>query len=161
MPANKVLVVEDNPDVMFVLLAAVDSQQCEFMGVEEGTSVLETMRANHPDLIIIDVMLPGMNGLEVCRKIRQDPAIAETKILGISGHISARDIEPGLFDWFLEKPFDVAILVRTMAQLLSWSAPHPLMQDGDVVLPDRDEEEEIHLTWHEGDKDKGTSHQGG
>lgn len=151
---TKVLVVEDNPDVMFVLLSAVDSQKCEFIGMEEGTTVLQTTLEERPDLIIIDVMLPGINGLEACRRIRQTPELAETKILGISGHVSARDIEPGLFDDFLEKPFEVSILIQRMAKLLGWPPSQMLRTPDEVVLPDQDEDEAIDLTWHDKPKPK-------
>ena len=146
---TKVLVVEDNPDVMFVLLSAVDSQGCEFIGVEEGTSVLPVALKELPSLIIIDVMLPGMNGFEVCRKIRTTDELKDVKILGISGHVSARDIEPGLFDQFLEKPFDVANLVEKMADLLGWRSPMQNPQDRDIVMPDQDEDEPVDLTWED------------
>ena len=151
--AAKVLVVEDNPDVMFVLLSAVDSQHCEFMGIEEGTTVLQTALEQRPHLIIIDIMLPGMNGLEVCREIRQTPAIADTKVLGISGHVSARDVEPGLFDKFMEKPFDVSVLVKTMAEMLDWPETRPLDIRDDTVLPDQDDDGPVDLTWEDGDQD--------
>jgi CheY-like chemotaxis protein len=146
---TKVLVVEDNPDVMFVLLSAVDSQRCEFIGVEEGTSVLPVALKELPSLIIIDVMLPGMNGFEVCRKIRATDELKDVKILGISGHVSSRDIEPGLFDQFLEKPFDVASLVERMADLLGWRSPVQNPQDRDIVMPDQDEDEPVDLTWED------------
>jgi CheY-like chemotaxis protein len=149
---TKVLVVEDNPDVMFVLLSAVDSQRCEFIGVEEGTSVLPVALKELPSLIIIDVMLPGMNGFEVCRKIRTTDELKDVKILGISGHVSARDIEPGLFDQFLEKPFDVANLVEKMADLLGWRSPMQNPQDRDIVMPDQDEDEPLDLTWDDENK---------
>jgi two-component system phosphate regulon response regulator PhoB len=149
---TKILVVEDNPDVMFVLLSAVDSQKCEFIGVEEGTSVLETALREKPALIIIDVMLPGMNGLEVCRRIRATNDLKDVKILGISGHVASQDIEPGLFNEFLEKPFDVSVLVHTMARLLGWSKPNAIGNMDDVVLPDQEEDEPIDLTWNDDEK---------
>ncbi len=153
MPA-KVLVVEDNPDVMFVLLSAVDSQRCEFVGVEEGTSVVQTARTERPDLIIIDIMLPGMNGLEICREIRRDKGLANIKILGISGHVSARDIDPGVFDDFLEKPFEVSVLVQRMAKLLGWTAPQAMTAPHEQVLPDQDQDQPVDLTWHSRPKPK-------
>lgn len=149
---TKILVVEDNPDVMFVLLSAVDSQKCEFIGVEEGTSVLETALREKPALIIIDVMLPGMNGIEVCRRIRETKDLKDVKILGISGHVSSQDIEPRLFNDFLEKPFDVSVLVHTMARLLGWSKPAAIGNMDDVVLPDQEEDEPIDLTWNDDEK---------
>ena len=143
---TKVLVVEDNPDVMFVLLSAVDSQQCEFVGVEEGTTVLQTARAERPDLIIIDMMLPGQNGIEVCRQIRKDASLKDVKLLGISGHVSARDIEAELLDDFLEKPFEVSTLVQHMAKLLGWPAPQRTSIARETVLPDQDENAPVDLT---------------
>ena len=148
---TKVLIVEDNPDVMFVLLSAVDSQQCEFIGVEDGTEVLPAALKEKPALIIIDIMLPGMNGIEVCKLIRDSDELADTKVLGISGHISSRDIQSGLFDEFLEKPFDIPVLVQTMARLLGWPSSAPTSGD-DVVLPDQNADDPVDLTWEEGDE---------
>lgn len=151
---TKVLVVEDNPDVMFVLLSAVDSQQCEFIGVEEGTTVIQTARTGKPDLIIIDMMLPGMNGLEICRQIRADAELRQIKLLGISGHVSARDIDPGLLDDFIEKPFSVSVLVKRMAALLGWPATQAITTPHEQVLPDQRQDEPIDLTWHDAAKSK-------
>jgi len=152
--AAKVLVVEDNPDVMFVLLSAVDSQKCEFVGVEEGTSVLASAKAHEPDLIIMDVQLPGMTGLEACRLIRETPELSETKILGISGHVPAQDIEAGLFDAFIEKPFDVSRLIGEMGALLGWEKRADSDEGADHVLPDQDADEPVQLTWDQKKKPK-------
>ncbi len=148
--AAKVLVVEDNPDVMFVLLSAVDSQKCEFVGVEEGTSVLAMAKAERPDLIIMDVQLPGMTGLEACRLIRATPELRDTRILGISGHVPESDVEPSLFDAFIEKPFDVGRLVNEMGRLLEWDIANRQNASTDTVLPDQDADEPAKLTWDDG-----------
>jgi CheY-like chemotaxis protein len=148
MPA-RVLIVEDNPDVMFVLLAAVDSQQCEFIGVEEGSSVLQTAQAQLPDLIIMDVQLPGITGLDACKLIRQTPELEHTKILGISGHVSAKDIEQGMFDEFMEKPFEVSVLLKAMARMLGWESAQASEDDAEIVLPDQDAEKPVELTFPE------------
>jgi two-component system alkaline phosphatase synthesis response regulator PhoP len=70
----KIMVVDDDPDVIYVLENILSRYGCEVIGVTDGKKCFETVKKEMPDLIFLDVMMPGINGWEICRKIKEDPA---------------------------------------------------------------------------------------
>jgi signal transduction histidine kinase len=120
----KILVVDDEPIILFYiqdLLASVDDYIVETVG--SGEQALEILPAFKPDLILLDIQLPAMNGYEVCRKIRADNQYRFTKIIMISGHARVNErlmgYEAGADD-YIGKPFDKEELlakVRVFTQL--------------------------------------------
>ena len=79
--AADVLVVEDEPDIRTLIVHHLtrDGFRCDTAG--NGTEALTRLRKALPDLVVLDLMLPGMDGLEVCRRVRADPATATLPII--------------------------------------------------------------------------------
>ncbi|MFH1214885.1 MAG: response regulator [Pseudomonadota bacterium] len=121
---NKVLIVDDEPIILFYiqdLLGMVGHYIVET--ADSGEKALEILPAFKPDLILLDIQLPGMDGYEVCRRIRSDDQYRFTKIIMVSGHARVnerlRGYEAGADD-YIAKPFDNEELlakVRIFAQL--------------------------------------------
>jgi len=121
---NKILIVDDEPIILFYiqdLLGTVGNYIIE--SVDSGEKALDILSAFKPDLILLDIQLPGMDGYEVCRKIRSDDQYRFTKIIMVSGHARVnerlRGYEAGADD-YIAKPFDNEELlakVRVFAQL--------------------------------------------
>ncbi len=121
MAKPHILIVEDDEDIQqlvsYNLLKAGFNVTC----AENGNQSLELFETETPDLVILDLMLPGINGLEVCRTIRQNPAQWETPIIMLTAKGEEEDIVKGLeygADDYMTKPFSPKVLIaRIKAQL--------------------------------------------
>ena len=118
-----VLIVDDNPTAREALVAILEGEGYELQQANDGIQALQMLKQLQPDLILLDVMMPAMDGFEVCRRIRATPTLAEVPIIlltALDDHASLlRGIESGADD-FLTKPPDRQELiarVRTITRL--------------------------------------------
>ena len=111
----RVLVADDEDDIRALVGVAVRRAGCLLAAsVADGETALASARAELPDLVVLDVSMPGGTGLEVCAALRQDPATAGIRVLLLSAGASPDDVARGLAagaDAYLPKPFAVADLV--------------------------------------------------
>ncbi len=123
----KVLVVDDDPDLL-ELITDVLQREKRFLvrtastGFEAGMLVKEF----EPDVIVLDVMLPDINGKQVCQRIRSDPDLKHVKILCISGMVNRRrinDLKRAGADDFLAKPFSFRTLVERICDMVDIAPP--------------------------------------
>jgi DNA-binding response OmpR family regulator len=136
--ATTILIVEDSPDLVALLQRVLTEQGYEVRSARDGEAGLASAEANEPDLIILDVGLPGRNGFEVVQELRQKGINAPTLMLTARSEISDRvnGLEAGADD-YLVKPFDSDELVARVRALLRRSASHgrvPSLCVGDLVL---------------------------
>ena len=107
-PDKTVLICDDEPNIRESIRYAVDKEGYSYILVGDGISAYETACNDKPDLVILDVGMPGMTGYEVCKKLRKTPGMEHTKILILTafGQASDRDkaIQAGTDD-FMTKPF--------------------------------------------------------
>jgi two-component system alkaline phosphatase synthesis response regulator PhoP len=109
-----VLVVEDEEDLRDIVIYNLEREGYKTIGVETGEQGLEQAIALKPDLIILDLMLPGMNGMDVCRHIRQNANTQAIPIIMVSAKGEEADIVSGLelgADDYVTKPFSPRILL--------------------------------------------------
>lgn len=118
---KKVLIVEDD-EIILELLRTVfsfhDNYSASFS--KDGGEALELARTIRPDLVIIDVQLPTMDGIEVCRRIKADPALSGMKIMILTGMAQESDrllAEEAGADMFVTKPFRASTIVNYVDQL--------------------------------------------
>jgi excisionase family DNA binding protein len=119
---RKVLVVDDDKDLVELLVDVLEGDgRFEARSVNNGFDAGMTVREYRPDLIILDVMLPDINGKDVCLRIRSDKSLEAVKIVCVSGMVEEDKIEElrraGAND-FLAKPFEVEKLIETICKLL-------------------------------------------
>lgn len=121
--ANTILIVDDEPAGRQVLDGVLGEQGYELVFAEDGATALRQAAAHLPDLILLDVMMPGMDGFEVCRRLRADAALAEVPILMVTAlddqPSRMRGLEAGADD-FISKPFNRAELrarIKTIVRL--------------------------------------------
>ena len=120
---STILIVDDDPAGRRAMEAPLLNEEYELVLAQDGMEALQLASALHPDLILLDVMMPGMDGFEVCRRLRADPALAEVPILMVTALDDRSSKLQGLAagaDDFLAKPFDRAELrarVQTITRL--------------------------------------------
>ncbi len=109
-PRRKVLLVDDHESILVVLERMLAGSCLEFLRAACGEDALRLVRSEHPDLVLLDVCMPGMDGLEVCDAIKSDPELASTRVILMSAILSAKGLRDGEeevgADGYLGKPFD-------------------------------------------------------
>ena len=119
---EKVLIVEDNPQNMRLLEMTLAPQNYTLLKAIDGEEALDIAIREQPHIIIMDIQLPKMNGLEVTRILRKNPAFSHTPIIGLTAYAMKGDkervIESGC-DAYMSKPIDTRKLPRVIAEMLS------------------------------------------
>jgi DNA-binding response OmpR family regulator len=117
---KKVLVVDDDPNVFELVQLYVGSDEVSVLQALDAYAGLDLVIRQQPDVIVLDVMMPGMDGLEMCRRLREIPDVASTPVIILSAKVEEEDIEAGYeagADDYVTKPFepqDLADRVREM-----------------------------------------------
>jgi len=121
---RRILCVDDEPAHLALFREILTYEGYDVVTAEDGMTALDFLHALKIDLVILDVLMPQMNGIEVCRRIREDEGLAGIPIIMVSGFATYQDRQRGLesgADDFIMKPFqltDIASRVRTMVRLL-------------------------------------------
>lgn len=119
---NKIAVVEDNPDNR-LLVRVILEPTYEVADYEDGFAALEGLPRAVPDVVLLDVSLPEMDGVEVLRRIRSDPALRHLPVIALTAHAMAGDREKYLgqgFDDYVSKPIvDETLLLKAIQHALS------------------------------------------
>jgi DNA-binding response OmpR family regulator len=125
MPTD-VLVVEDEPDIRSLIVHHLERDGFRCRTAASGGEALARVRSGTPDLMVLDLMLPGMDGLEVCRRLRADPATAALPIIMLTAKADEIDRVVGLemgADDYLAKPFSTKELVARVRAVLRRARP--------------------------------------
>lgn len=126
---RSILVVDDDPAVVELITDVLSNDnRFEVRSVNNGFAAGMQAKEQHPDLIVLDVMLPDINGKAVCELIRSDPTMSDIKIICISGMIEEDkigELKAAGADDFLQKPLDVDELVRRICRLLDIESQEP------------------------------------
>lgn len=118
---HSILVVEDEDNIALALDYLMTREGYAHERVANGGEAMARIRAMHPDLVLLDVMLPEMSGYEICQGMRLDPALADIKILMMTARGSAIERKKGLAlgaDGFISKPFELGELRAEVRRLL-------------------------------------------
>lgn len=121
MSHERILVVEDEGDLREVLAYNLTRERFRVFTARDGVSALEQVRLHKPDLVLLDLMLPDLDGLEVCRRMRSDDATARTPVIMLTAKGEESDIVLGLgvgADDYITKPFSVKEVVARVRAVL-------------------------------------------
>ncbi|MDR2115980.1 MAG: response regulator transcription factor [Planctomycetaceae bacterium] len=128
MTKEQILVIEDEKDILSMVRLRLESRGFDVFTAESGELALQWLADHKPDLILLDLMLPGMSGLEILKQIRTNQNIAQIPILIVSALGEESDVVVGLergADDYLSKPFSMSILMARVNALLRRSKPEP------------------------------------
>ena len=117
----KVLIADDEPNIVISLEYLMKREGYDVLVATDGNQALETIRREQPALVLLDVMMPGMNGFEVCQAVRADPALEGVRILMLTAKGRDTDISKGLAlgaNAYMTKPFSTRELVDKVRSLL-------------------------------------------
>ena len=155
---STILIVEDDPDIAALIARYLEKAGHQTLRAASGADGLGRARAARPDLVVLDLMLPGMNGLSVCEALRGDPELASVPVIMVTARGEESDKVTGLelgADDYLTKPFSPKELVARVGALLRRvqraNEVEPRQQFGPIAIDaDRHvvtvENEEVRLT---------------
>ena len=121
MAREKILVVDDEEDILELVRYNLSKERYRVTSALSGEIALQKAREEHPDLILLDLMLPGLDGLSVCRELKRDPAIGSTPIIMLTAKGEDADIVVGLelgADDYIVKPFSPRVLQARIKAVL-------------------------------------------
>ncbi len=119
VPTARILVIDDDPEVVDILVTTLRDEGYGVLGALTSDEGLKLVILSRPDLVLLDIMLPGMNGIEVLKRIRSiNPTIKVVMVTGNTDPVLAREaLELGALA-YVDKPFDFAYLKRIVAMAL-------------------------------------------
>lgn len=121
MAKGTILVIEDETDILGLIRHHLERDQFRVVGAGSGEEGVRIARREPPDLVLLDLMLPGMDGLEVCRVLRSDPATRQIPIVMLTARTEESDVVAGLelgADDYITKPFRPRVLVARLRAVL-------------------------------------------
>jgi DNA-binding response OmpR family regulator len=121
-PKKKVLIADDEPNILISLEFLMKREGYQVLLARDGDEALALIRAERPALVLLDVMMPGKSGFEVCQAVRADEAIAGAKILLLTAKGRDTDVAQGLgvgADGYMTKPFSTKELAARVREMLA------------------------------------------
>lgn len=118
--SQKILIVDDEPGIVMSLEFLMKKEGYQVYIARDGAEALDIIRQEHPDLVVLDVMMPSVDGYEVCRQVKEDESLRRTKVIFLSAKSKDTDIEKGLSlgaDLYLTKPFSTRNLMAKVQEL--------------------------------------------
>lgn len=134
--SQKILVVDDDPAISEMLTIVLSAEGFDTVAVTDGALAVETASLEQPDLILLDLMLPGMNGIDICRLIRQESSVP---IIMLTAKTDTVDVVLGLesgADDYVNKPFKAKELVARIRARLRATVDEPseILEVGDLSI---------------------------
>ena len=120
--SSKILVIEDDPSAARLMVYALELEGFQVIAATDGLDGLKQAKEEEPDLIILDVMLPGLDGFEVCDRLRADSTTAQLPILILSAKAHEKDKLTGEqvgADQYIVKPADTDVVLAAVQNMLN------------------------------------------
>ena len=135
---KKIVLIEDDSDLFPLLKYNLEKEGFGFAGAQTGKGAVELCRRERPDLVILDIMLPDIDGLEVCKALRNHSELAHVPIIFLTARVSETDrivgLELGANDYIVKPFFIRELIARIKNQFRSTSAPARSMRAGALEL---------------------------
>ncbi len=122
MIKNKILIVEDEESLLKLESILLTSRGYEVVVASNGRQALEAVKNDNPDLVLLDIMLPELDGFEVCRQIKTNPDTEAIPVIMVTAKKTGDDMTRGEqvgADWYITKPFKSAMVLETIQRFLS------------------------------------------
>jgi CheY-like chemotaxis protein len=119
--SKKILLVDDSATVLMMERLLLAAERVELITAKNGAEGLEKARAERPDLILMDIVMPLMNGIEACKKLREDPDIKHIPVILVTTRSEVSSVEQGYASGcndYITKPIDGAELLKKVRSLI-------------------------------------------
>lgn len=119
---KKILIVDDEPNIVMTLEYTFKRQNFEVFIARDGSEALQILENDIPDVVLLDIMMPNVDGYQTLKNIRETDSLKHTKVVFLTAKNKASDIEKGLklgADKYLTKPFSVKKIVSEILELLN------------------------------------------
>ncbi len=118
---RKILIVDDEPNIVMTLEYAFKKNNFEVYIARDGSEALQILEKNTPDVVLLDIMMPNVDGYETLKHIKKNPSLDDTKVIFITAKNKASDIDKGFIlgaDSYITKPFSIKKLILEVQTLL-------------------------------------------
>jgi len=128
---ERILVIEDEPDILEIMEYNLRREGFRVTGARDGVEGLDKVKAEFPDVILLDLMLPGLDGLELCRSLKRDPTLRSIPVIMVTAKGEIDDVVKGLeagADDYISKPFspkELVARVKAVARRGTWDDSQP------------------------------------
>lgn len=122
MSERKILIVDDEPNIVMSLEYAFKKKEFQVFVARDGTEALEIAEAHKPDIILLDIMMPQMDGYETLRQVRKNKDLDHTKVIFLSAKSTMTDIKKGMeigAERYITKPFSVKKILSEVEDMIS------------------------------------------
>src|SRR5436190_3762536 len=135
---KKILLIEDDTDLFALLKYNLEKEGFTLIGSQTGKGALELCKQTRPDLILLDIMLPDSDGLEICKSIRKDPDLAPTPVIFLTARAAETDriigLEIGANDYVVKPFFVRELIARIRLQFRAQTSPARILEAGGLEL---------------------------
>ncbi|HEX2386449.1 MAG TPA: response regulator [Candidatus Binatia bacterium] len=121
-----IMVVDDNPDIITIVRTILEGKGYNVMSAYSGTELLSTLEKDKPDLVVLDIMMPQMDGLEVLTRMKAAPDTAAIPVILLTAKVQYEDVLGGYklgADYYITKPFTSTQLINGINLLLGEAKP--------------------------------------
>jgi CheY-like chemotaxis protein len=122
---KQILIVDDDPEALAILQTLLEHSGYAVTAVYNGIDALKHIYQSIPDLIVLDIMMPGMDGYEVCEAVKSNPQTSSVPVIMLTAKDMGDDIEKALSkkaDWFVTKPYDNKYIMQKIETFLKSKA---------------------------------------
>ncbi len=117
----KILIADDEASLRFLIHETIADPALQILEAKDGPEALRIARSQHPKMILLDVAMPGLSGVEVCQQLKADPATRDIQIVMLTAHSQTKDRAQALAagaDHFITKPFSPTQLFELVDKIL-------------------------------------------
>ncbi len=104
----KILIADDEASLRFLIHETIADPALQVLEAQDGAEALQIARSQHPKMVLLDVAMPGLSGVEVCQQLKADPATRDIQVVMVTAYSQTKDREKALAagaDYFITKPF--------------------------------------------------------
>jgi DNA-binding response OmpR family regulator len=145
---KKILLIEDDTDLFALLRYNLEKEGYSMTGLQTGKGAIELCRQVRPDLILLDIMLPDSDGLDICKGIRKDPDLTSIPVIFLTARASETDrivgLEIGANDYVVKPFFVRELIARIKLQFRSQAAPVRMLEAGGLELDPSSRQVRLH-----------------
>jgi len=119
--AKTILVADDDPDILSIVAMSLEAQGYTVHKAVNGREAVDLAREHHPDLLLLDMMMPEVSGYEALVELKADPATSDIPVVGLSAKAMATDMERANdvgIDGYITKPFRIAQIIAAVEEYL-------------------------------------------